>query len=312
MTKELKQDREKIKKIIKDIKLNNITFDVDTSELTSIKVGGKALCYFVADEMKDLKKMIDTCVKNRIGFMIIGDGTNILFNDKYINLVLIKLGRDFDYLEFADDDEITVGAAYNLLKFVVEAADRGYNFSELSGIPGTIGGAVMGNSGSKYQGICNFIEKIKYISSRGRSIGEETVVLNEGDFGYRHFYVPDLAVLTGVVINAGKLDRNDILKKVRDRIKNKKLTQPVGAKSSGCFFKNANDCSESTGELINKCGLRGFTYGGARVSSKHANFIENFNKASSEDIFVLSKIVKSMVMDKFKIGLKYEVKVVGF
>lgn len=310
--KELKQDREEIKRVIKDTGLDNIIFDVDISELTSIKVGGKALCYFVADEIKDLKKMISTCIKNQIEFMIVGEGTNILFNDKYIDLVLIKLGRDFNYLKFTDGDEITAGASYNLLKFVIKTADRGYDFSELSGIPGTIGGAVMGNSGSKCRGICNFIENIRYISSRGRNIREEIVVLNKGDFGYRHFYIPDLAVLTGVVINAVRLDRSDILKKVRDRIKNKKLTQPVNAKSSGCFFKNTSDYSGSTGELIDKCGLKGFVYGGARVSNKHANFIENFNEASSEDIFILSKIVRDMVMDKFKIRLEYEVRIVGF
>jgi len=93
--RKLKLTREEIKRVIKDTKLDNIIFDADTSELTSIKAGGRVLCYFVADKMRDLKKMIKTCIKNQIDLMVIGDGTNILFNDKYIDLVLLKLGMDF-------------------------------------------------------------------------------------------------------------------------------------------------------------------------------------------------------------------------
>ncbi len=311
--RKLKLTREEIKRVIKDTKLDNIIFDVDTSELTSIKAGGgRALCYFVADKMRDLKKMIKTCIENQIDLMVIGDGTNILFSDKYIDLVLLKLGRDFDYLEFSDENKIIAGAAYKLLKFVAAAAARGYNFSNLSGIPGTIGGSVIGNSGSKYKGICDFVERVSYISNKGGNIIEETIGLGDDDFGYRYFYIPDLIVLTRIVLNARKSDRNNILEKIASSIKNKKLTQPVNVKNSGCFFKNIIGCHESTGELIEKCGLKGFIYGGARISDKHANFIENFDNASSEDIFILSKIVKNMVMDKFKIELEYEVKVVGF
>jgi len=311
--RKLKLTREEIKRVIKDTKLDNIIFDVDTSELTSIKAGGgRALCYFVADKMRDLKKMIKTCIENQIDLMVIGDGTNILFSDKYIDLVLLKLGRDFDYLEFSDENKIIAGAAYKLLKFVAAAAARGYDFSNLSGIPGTIGGSVIGNSGSKYKGICDFVERVSYISNKGGNIIEETIGLGDDDFGYRYFYIPDLIVLTRIVLNARKSDRNNILEKIASSIKNKKLTQPVNVKNSGCFFKNIIGCHESTGELIEKSGLKGFIYGGARISDKHANFIENFDNASSEDIFILSKIVKDMVMDKFKIELEYEVKVVGF
>jgi UDP-N-acetylmuramate dehydrogenase len=310
--RKLKLTSEEIKRVIKNTELDNIIFDVETSELTSIKAGGTALCYFIADKMSDLKKMIETCMKNQIEFMVIGDGTNILFSDKYIDLVLLKLGRDFDYLEFSDGNKIIAGAAYKLLKFVVATAVNGYDFSDLSGIPGTIGGSVMGNSGSKYRGICDFVERVSYISKKGGNIREETIGLSDGDFGYRHFYIQDLIVLTRIVLNTGKSDRNNILEKIASRIKNKKLTQPVNVKSSGCFFKNIPGCSESTGELIEKCGLKGFIYGGARISDKHANFIENFDNSSSEDIFILSKIVKDIVMDKFKIELEYEVRVVGF
>ncbi|MFA5015100.1 MAG: UDP-N-acetylmuramate dehydrogenase [Actinomycetota bacterium] len=304
--------REEIKRAVKCTLLDNIVFDADISLLTSIKTGGKALCCFTADRMEDLKKIIDTCIKNQIKFIVVGDGTNIIFNDEYNDIAIIKLGKDFDFLEFKDGDKIIAGAAYNLSKFVNNSADRGYDFSDLSGIPGTIGGSVMGNSGSKNTGICNFIENVNYISNNDGIIMEKSSVLKNSDFNYRHFYIPDLAVLTGVVLKTGKSDRNNILIKIKERIKNKKLTQPVNAKSSGCFFKNPIYGSGSAGELIEACGLKGFIYGGSRISSKHANYIENFDNATSKDIFVLSKIVKSMVMEKFGIELEYEVKLIGF
>jgi UDP-N-acetylmuramate dehydrogenase len=308
----LKSMREKIKRSVRDIGSNKIIFDMSTAELTSIKTGGKVLCYFTADTIEDLKKIIKTCTENQIDFMIIGDGTNILFNDGHLDLMLIKLGMDFKYIDFSDRDKITAGAAHRLFKMVVSAADRGYDFSELSGIPGTIGGSVMGNCGSKYNSVCNFIEEISYISKEDGNIREKTRILNDSDFGYRYLYIPDLVILTRVVLDIRRSERDSIFKKIKNRIKEKKLSQPVSTRNAGCFFKNVLGCPESSGKLIEKCGLKGFVYGGARVSDKHANFIENFNNASSQDIFVLSKIIKDMVMDKFKVKLEYEVKTIGF
>jgi len=303
---------EKIKSEIRDTLFNNVLFDVDTDTLTSIRTGGKALCYFKADKIKDLIKIIGTCIKKQIKFIVVGDGTNILFNDGYNDIVIIKPGNDFDYLKFEHEDKIIAGSAYSLSKLVNNAANRGYDFSEFSGIPGTIGGSVMGNSGSKNTGICDFIESINCISNKNGNIIEETVVLKKGDFDYRYFYIPDLMALTSVVLRTKKLDKSNILIKIKEKIKNKKSTQPLHERSAGCFFKNPIHSSRATGELIEACGLKGFIYGGSRISSKHANYIENFDNATSKDIFVLSKIVKNMVMEKFGIKLEYEVRLVGF
>ena len=305
-------DRKKIRSVIENVGIDNTIFDISTAELTSIKTGGRALCYLVAHKLEDLKRIIETCIKNGIKFMVIGYGTNILFSDEYIDLVLIRLGRDFNYVNFTGKDEITAGSACNLLKFVVSAAVEGYDFSELSGIPGTIGGSIVGNSGNKNKGICSFIEKVSYVSNEGGVIKEKTRILKENNFNYRYFHIPKLVALTGAVLKTRRTKKDNILKEIRSRIKNKKLIQPINSRSSGCFFKNVRNSNKSTGELIEECGLKGFNYGGARVSARHANFIENYDNASSEDIFVLSKIIRDMVMDKFKIDLEYEVKVIGF
>src|SRR4030042_4461085 len=257
--------REEIKREIKDTLFNDVLFDVDTSSLTSIRTGGKALCYFKADKIIDLIKIIDICIKKQIKFIVVGDGTNILFNDGYNDIVIIKPGNDFNYLEFEDEDKIIAGSAYKLSKLVSNAADKGYDLSEFSGIPGTVGGGVMGNSGSKNTGICEFIESINYISNKNGNITEENATLKKGDFDYRYFYIPDLVVLTDVVLKTKKLDKSNILIKIKEKIKNKKLTQPLNARSAGCFFKNPIHSSRATGELIEAVGLKGFLFGGVRV-----------------------------------------------
>ncbi len=304
--------KEEAMRAIKDAELGNVVFDINTSPLTSIKTGGKALGYFRADGVGSLKKIIGTCISNKIKFMIIGDGTNILFNDGYMDMILIRLGRDFNYLKFEGGSKIIAGAAYNLSKFIVKAAAQGYDFSEFSGIPGTLGGSVIGNSGSRDTGICNFIEEIGYIKNEKGNIVEKITSLSGSDFGYRYLNVPDLLVLTKIILKIRKSNKKDILKKIAGRIKRKKLIQPVNARSSGCFFKNIKNYPKSAGELIEQCGLKGFIYGGARISNKHANFIENFKNASSEDIYILSKIAKDMVMERFNQKLEYEVKLAGF
>lgn len=308
----MEQPKEDIVKIIKDARPGNIVFNMDTSRLSSIKAGGKAFCYFRADRARDLKRIIEICRENKIPFMIIGDCTNILFNDGNINIALIKPGTDFNYIKFKKGDEIIAGAACNLSKLIIKASGSGYDFSELSGIPGTLGGSITGNSGSWDTGICNFVKSISYIAENNGEIEEITSGLNKSNFSYRRLKVPGLIALTGATLRAEKADKNDILKRVDDRIKKRKLTQPVNARSLGCFFKNTKDSSGSAGELIEKCGFKGFQYGGARVSEKHANFIENFRNASSHDIFILSKIIKDRVMDKHGKNLEYEIKLAGF
>lgn len=304
--------KEETIKIIKGTGLKNMSFNVSTLRLSYIKTGGKALCYFRADRIKDLMKMIEICTKNKIRFVIIGDCTNVLFSDSYIDMVLIKLGTDFDYIKFSDEDEIIAGSACSLSRFIIKAAAAGYDFSTLSGIPGTLGGSIIGNSGSRDTGICDFVKKVSYIADNNGEIVEKNVSLDKSNFSYRNLNIPDLIALAGVTASAGKSSKNDILKNIKDKIKNRKMTQPVNTRSLGCFFKNIKDYPRSAGELIEECGFKGFTYDGARVSEKHANFIENFKSATSNDIFVLSKIVQDAVMKKFDVKLEYEIKLIGF
>ncbi|MEA2016330.1 MAG: UDP-N-acetylmuramate dehydrogenase [Actinomycetota bacterium] len=297
---------------IRGIGHGKILFNVDTSKLSSIKAGGRALCYFIAEDNTGLKRIIKTCMENKIDYMVVGDCTNILFSDKYIDMVLIKLGRGFNYINFEGENNVRAGAAINFLKYIIKSASRGLDFSKFSGIPGTLGGVIAGNGGTGKEGICDYIKEIDCITNDNDEVVEKSISLSKNDFGYRYLDVKGLAAVTGAVLSADKSGKRSIINKVKKNIDRKKLVQPVKARSSGCFFKNLDGESRSAGELIDRCGLKGFKYGGARVSEKHANYIENFKNASAEDVLVLSRIVRDIVMDKFNKKLEYEVKLVGF
>lgn len=300
----------KVKELLKDINIKETCFDYDTSKLTSLKIGGRSFCFVTVESRDILLNLLGICIENDAGFEIIGDGTNILLNDDYLNMVFIRLDGEFNYIKFKKNGEIVAGAAYKMTRFVIKTAKLGYDFSFLGGIPGTIGGGVIGNSGDKNQGICNYISRVKYIS---RSKLEERVLnIKDCNYRYRHFYVPDMLVLTDVVLKADLLEKRAVLQKVRKRIKRKKLNQPVDTKNAGSFFKNLPGYPIPIGRMIEECGLKNFHYGGAKVSGKHANFLENYKNAAAKDILVLSKIIRDIVREKFNKELEYEVKMIGF
>ncbi len=306
----------KIKSCINDAGfLGETVFFKELSELTTLRSGGKCYSLLKISKKSDLEKIIEAFKKNGLSFVMIGNGSNILFNDGLIEMSVIRLEGDFDHLEFLEGNTIQVGPAYNLQKFIVEAAKRGLDFSYLAGIPGTIGGAVMGNSGAYGMTINDFVKKIKYISSKGKYILEKEAIVKSSTSGYRKLNILDIDVLTEIFLSSEKKvgkDRKELIKDIREKIKIKKKGQPLNTKNAGCFFKNPENHSKTAGSLIDQCLLKGFRYGGAMVSKKHANFIENYDGACSKDIMTLSKMVRDRVFTKFNIKLEYEVRLVGF
>jgi len=290
---------------------NNIVLNYSLSNLTSIGTGGKCLYFFKAENRKFLQNIITKLKENSIEFIVIGSGTNMLFNDGFLNIAVLKLGKEFNYIQFEKTGKIIAGAACNLQRFIVDCARHSYDFSFLSGIPGTVGGAVMGNSGGNDNSLNGYLQKIRYLAVDKNMIEDRTIGI-KSNCAYRFFNVPDLAVLTDVTLTGEKKDRELIFNKIRENIKNKKANQPLNSKNAGCFFKNIKDYHLRTGEMIDKCGLKNFSYGGARISNKHANFLENHSNASSKDLLILSKIIKYFVKNSFDKELEYEIRMVGF
>ena len=309
----------KIKKFLQRTSLESgVKFFQETSGLSSLKAGGKCLCVFLVKNIKELCRILNFLKREDISFYVIGGGTNTLFADDFIDSAVIKLSGEFNYIKIAAEDKkndniISAGAAYSLERFVVETAKKGFDFSFLAGIPGTLGGAVAGNAGSMQSGICRYIKSLKFAGLKEHSFSSLKAQISGEDYAYRSFKLNTLPVITDIYFTADCADRTEIFKKIRHNIKVKKSAQPLNTKNAGCFFKNPSiEVKYSSGEMIDICGLKGFKYGGARVSLKHANFLENYNNSSGGDIYILSKIVKDFVNKRFKIDLEYEVKLVGF
>ena len=281
------------------------------SSLTSIGTGGKCLYFLKIENRKSLLDTVTKLTENSVKFIVIASGTNILFNDGFLNIAVLKLGKEFNYLRFAKAGKIIAGAACNLQRFIVDCARHGYDFSFLAGIPGTVGGAVMGNSGGNDNFLNDSLQEIRYFAVNKNKVEDKTIEIKNA-CQYRSFRVADLAVLTDIILQGEKEDRELIFKKIRENIKIKKAKQPLNSKNAGCFFKNIKGCHLKIGEMIDKCGLKNFSYGGARISNKHANFLENHSNASSKDLLILSKIIKYFVKNNFNKELEYEVRMIGF
>ena len=271
---------------------------------TSFKIGGNAEIFVNADSIEDIKYVLQIAKENNIPLFVIGNGSNILVKDSGIKGIVLK--PDLTHIN-VDDLEITVGSGVLLTKLTKEAEKNCLNGLEWAcGIPGTIGGAIKMNAGAYGAEIKNVLLSTKYIDLDGNIY---TIKNGEHDFSYRHsvFSCNDCIILEATF----KLEKStceDIEKKTRQYCRLRKENQPKEP-SAGSTFKRGENYI--TAKLIDECGLKGYTIGGAKVSEKHAGFIVNFNKATAEDVINLIEYVKKKVYEKFNINIELEIQMMG-
>lgn len=190
---------------------------------------------------------------------------------------------------------------------VNETAKKGLSGLEgFSGIPGTVGGAVISNAGTDLGWMEDVVGYVEVLQKTGKieRISRENIA-----FTYRGSGLEG-TVVTAAGFSLKKGIKNDILKKMAALKKRRLETQPLSTLNAGSIFKNPPD--NSAGRLIEACGLKGVSFGGAQVSEKHANFIVNRGKASASDVRALISLVHEKVKEKFGIGLELEIKMAGF
>ena len=308
------------KKWLKSRFHNNVKFDEPMSKHTSLRVGGPAEAFVAPENIKALKTLVTWSWQKKIPYLIIGNGTNLLVKDSGINgvvIVLTKCPKTISQTDINTDWVIVTTMAgvpmQTLCSFALERGLGGMNFA--IGIPGTVGGGIMMNAGTSYGSMESVLESINILLPTGqvRKIKKE-----ELNFAYRKlsWNKEQIDVNRGqqVVLNGcfrlHPSDPEKLKKEVKKILETRRKRQPTSLPSAGCFFKNP--ASEKTaGELIEAAGLKGKSIGGAKISSKHANFIINHHKASAADFLALMKLVEETVLKMFNIDLKREVKVVG-
>lgn len=297
-------DQELIKKFN-----NNISNDTKLSNYSWFNLGGPADYFFKPENMNQLIEFLQDNKKNKLKITILGAGSNTLIRDKGVRGVVIKLGSNFSKVNLISKDTIEAGAATLDRKISNFAKDNNIgNLEFLSCIPGSIGGAVIMNSGCYGNDISKVLISIKVIDLVSCQLKE--IKRDEIEFYYRGSNLPDKFLITSVILK-GKIDiKESIEKNQKKLIEKKKASQPSQVKSCGSTFKNINE-EKKAWKLIKETGCDKYTEGDASISKHHCNFFVNNGKANSTDIEKLIDKVKQTVSDKTGINLELEIKIIG-
>ncbi|RMG05773.1 MAG: UDP-N-acetylmuramate dehydrogenase [Nitrospirae bacterium] len=280
-------------------------------DMTSLGIGGVAPLLFYPEDPLSLRNLLQILLEREIPYRVIGGGTNILAADDGVDEVLISL-KNFKKIEITEerksDVTVFVETGATLQGLVEFSRKKGLSGLEmLSGIPGTVGGAAIGNAGA-YGG--SFMENVKRVTGIRR--GEMWVESIESiDYGYRYGGIPEDAVLLSVHLELGVDKVEEVEKRILKWREQKKSTQPIGMRTAGCVFKNPEE-GVSAGMLIDRAGCKGMKKGGVMVSEKHANFFVNTGEGTASEFLDLMHEVRRRVETHSGYRLVPEIKLLGF
>lgn len=277
------------------------------SRHTTFRVGGPVALLAVAKTEGEVKAALRVAANSGIEPFFLGNGSNLLVSDQGYNGFVLKYsfgpGRVREL-----NGELVAGAGLLLPQLAGAALDRGLTGLEFaSGIPGSVGGAITMNAGAYGGEIAQVLSWVKTIDLTGKM---ETVSAKDCDLSYRHSAFSDgrrLILEAGFRLEQG--DRETIRAAMADLAARRKEKQPLEYPSAGSTFKRPQGHFAAT--LIDQCGLKGLTVGGAQVSEKHAGFVINRGGATCADILELTEQIKSKVWDKTGVTLELEVKTLG-
>ncbi|MFA6308905.1 MAG: UDP-N-acetylmuramate dehydrogenase [Clostridia bacterium] len=301
-------DKSETLSLLKEItSVENIKTEEMMNKHTSFKIGGPADFLVTPASSDELCLLIIALNKNEVPYFVMGNGSNLLVREKGIRGVVIKLFDNFNEIKI-DGDIIIAEAGALLSKIARVALDNdlaGFEFA--SGIPGTLGGAVVMNAGAYSGEMKDVIIKSEYIDRQG-NVRELTGNMHE--FGYRKsVFQRNGGIVTNSLIKLAKGDRHKIKATMDDFNGRRRDKQPLAMPSAGSVFRRPE--GHFAGKMIEDCGMRGKSIGGAQVSTKHCGFIVNTGNATASDVIDLINKIKDKVKEKFGVSLETEIKFVG-
>ncbi|MFA4993446.1 MAG: UDP-N-acetylmuramate dehydrogenase [Candidatus Omnitrophota bacterium] len=287
------------KNLSKRIKTN-----VRLSGLTSFKVGGAARFFFEARNIRELREALISAKRAGIPVFVLGAGSNILVSDSGLDGLVIKLSGDFLKLKYGGGACLEAGGALKLNRLIWYTRNKGLSGLEfLAGIPGSLGGALAGNAGAWGKSIGDTVKEARVLDYNGKP---KLFAGKDLKFAYRKSNLNKYIIISSK-LKLRKADKGAIGSKVKEYLLQRNIAQGNNLPSAGCIFKNP--LNNSAGRLIDACGLKGKSKGGAIISKIHANFILNKNRAASKDILFLMDLMQKKVKEKFKVDLKPEIKI---
>jgi UDP-N-acetylmuramate dehydrogenase len=275
------------------------------SNHTSLRVGGPVDLYAMPEDAGDLQDLLSQLAEMGIPWLAIGRGNNLLVRDKGIRGAVISLER-FNRISEAGDKRIRAEAGAENLMVVRFAQDRGLGgIGFISGIPGTVGGAIKMNAGAYGSGILEWTESLTLL--RDGAVG--VYPKEEFDFGYRRLTLPEGDIILAAVFKLDEREPHHTEAEIRKDLELRRSKHNVGFPSAGSFFKNPT--GQTAWRLIDAAGMRGIRVGGAQVSEVHSNFLVNTGSATARDFLELSKALKKAVLSTAGVTLEEEVRIVG-
>lgn len=273
---------------------------------TTFRIGGPADLFVTCDTLADLSMALGACSEAGLEWTVAGKGSNLLVADEGYRGAVIVLGREFK-AHSVEGAEIKAGAACILAYLVRDAFSRGLGGMEFAvGIPGTVGGALAMNAGTRGAWMQSVVESVTIYAPGS---GLDRVRGSEIDWAYRSSGLPERGVIVETVLQLEHADKMRIRVEMERSLDRRKASQPLGVPSAGSVFRNPE--GDSAGRLIEAAGLKGTRLGGARISEVHANFIVNEGGATAADVVGLIRKIQMTVRDTYAIELTPEIRLLG-
>ena len=270
-------------------------------------IGGRARYFVALEDDAGLAELIGRLAAERVPYLVIGAATNTLFAAEELPGLTIKLATSRLTI---DGSQVTVSAGYLMPKLAADTARKGRTGLEFgAGVPGMVGGSVVGNAGAFGREVKDGLLSTEVIDPQGHV---HTLSAAECHFAYRESSLKSDKpgwVVRSATFATGEDDPSRIRARIKEVQGHRRQTQPIEKRSLGSTFKNPP--GDAAGRLIDACGLKGRRIGGAQISEKHANFIVNLGGASADDVLALMAEMRNRVLERFGIELEPEVRVIG-
>lgn len=277
--------------------------NVPFSTMTTLRIGGNAKYVVYPRTILALTQIVREIKSRNVPFKVIGKGSNLLCSDKEFNGVVIRLDRTFTDFYF-DGDECYAEAGCSIIALAYDAMKHSLSGLEFAaGIPGTLGGVTFMNAGAYKSNMKEIIQEV-FVMRNGNA---EWISNEECDFSYRHsiFHAHPDWIILAVRLKLNKKDQDEIRTLMDNRRQRRMESQPLDFPSAGSVFRNPG--SKPAWQFIEELGWRGKKIGGAMVSSKHTNFIINYNHATAADFMSLAEAIRLSVKEQYDEDLIMEV-----
>lgn len=285
---------------------STILFDHPFSGHSTISIGGKVGAWYAPESIEGLKEVRDFLDGKRVRTVVVGGGSNILMGDDGMDAVVISLSGDAFTNIVRQNNIVVAGSGVKLSKLISFCSKEGLSGLEgLVGIPATVGGALFMNA-SYREAISDHLFKVLILDSSGRL---KLLESEDMEFSYRFSYFKKGDIVLQAFFSLRNMPPDMVRKRASEYLSEKKSKQPLDKKTLGCVFKNPKKGNLTSGEMIDKSGMKGLTRGGAKVSEKHANFIVNTGGATSGDVVDLMNEIKKKVKEKFSVDMEPEIEI---